>query len=285
MMKKDFILEVFILTIGCILIAIGIELFFNPHSIAPGGLTGLAIVINQLFNIPLWIINIGLNIPLFLIAYRVLSKQECVKTLLGIIMLSVSLWVVELFPPIYISDDLLLVCLFGGIILGTGVGLIIRINGTTGGTDLIGVIVNKISPNLKAPTVMGCCDGIVVLLSSIVSQSIEIGLYSGVTVFIVTYISNFIVEGGNVSSSFMIITSKEDEMAKAITEELSRGVTKIKCVGFYTNEEKYIIYSVVSKKQIVKLKKIIKNIDPKAFVIVSSNSETIGEGFKNIYVS
>lgn len=284
-MKKDFILEVLILAIGCMLIAFGIEVFFNPNSIAPGGLTGLAIVINKVFNIPLWIINIGLNIPLFLIAYKILSRKECIKTILGIILLSISLGIVALLPTIYISNDILLVCLFGGILLGIGTGLIIRINGTTGGTDLIGVIVNRISPNLKAPTVMGCCDAIVVLLSVLITGSIEIGLYSALTVFIVAYVSNLIVEGVNISSSFIIITNKPHEISQVINTELMRGVTMVKCVGFYTNEEKYVVYSVVSKKQIVKLKKIIKQIDPKAFIVVSNNSETIGEGFRNIYVS
>ena len=283
-MKKETIFELLQMVIGCFLMAIGFVLFFDPKNIAPGGITGLSIVISEVTKIPLSLINLSINIPLFLIAYKILSKKECGKTILGIILFSASLKIVEMFPELYISDDMMLISLFGSAILGIGLGIIIRIDGTTGGTDLIGVIMNKLFPQLKAPMVMGFADCIVVLLSCIITGSIEIGLYSGLSAFLVSNISNLVVDGLNTTTTFMIITEKSKEISDIIIPVLDRGATSIKGEGCYTGREKDILMVVVSKKQIVKLKKIVKKVDPSAFIITFNNNETIGEGFKNIYV-
>ena len=283
-MKKEIFFELLQMVIGCFLMAIGFVFFFDPKNIAPGGITGLSIVISEVTKLPLALINISINVPLFLLAYKILSKKECGKTILGIILFSASLKIVEMFPALHISDDMMLISLFGAAILGIGLGIIIRIDGTTGGTDLIGVIMNKLFPQLKAPIVMGCADCIVVLLSCIITGSIEIGLYSGLSAFLVSNISNLVVDGLNTTTTFMIITEKSKEISDIIIPVLDRGATSIKGEGCYTGREKDILMVVVSKKQIVKLKKIVKKVDPSAFIITFNNNETIGEGFKNIYV-
>lgn len=283
-MKKEIFFELLQMVIGCFLMAIGFVLFFDPKNIAPGGITGLSIVISEVTKIPLSLINLSINVPLFLLAYKILSKKECGKTILGIILFSASLKIVEMFPALHISDDMMLISLFGAAILGIGLGIIIRIDGTTGGTDLIGVIMNKLFPQLKAPMVMGFADCIVVLLSCIITGSIEIGLYSGLSAFLVSNISNLVVDGLNTTTTFMIITEKSKEISDIIIPVLDRGATSIKGEGCYTGREKDILMVVVSKKQIVKLKKIVKKVDPSAFIITFNNNETIGEGFKNIYV-
>lgn len=283
-MKKEIFFELLQMVIGCFLMAIGFVLFFDPKNIAPGGITGLSIVISEVTKLPLSLINLSINVPLFLLAYKILSKKECGKTILGIILFSASLKIVEMFPALHISDDMMLISLFGAAILGIGLGIIIRIDGTTGGTDLIGVIMNKLFPQLKAPMVMGFADCIVVLLSCIITGSIEIGLYSGLSAFLVSNISNLVVDGLNTTTTFMIITEKSKEISDIIIPVLDRGATSIKGEGCYTGREKDILMVVVSKKQIVKLKKIVKKVDPSAFIITFNNNETIGEGFKNIYV-
>ena len=283
-MKKDTFFELLQLVVGCFIMAIAYVLFFDPRNIAPGGLTGFSIVISEVTKLPLWIMNLALNIPLFLCAYKILSKKECAKTILGIVLFSTSLKIVAMFPEIHISDDMMLISLFGAAILGLGLGIIIRIDGTTGGTDLIGVIMNKLFPHLKAPIVMGVADCTVVLLSCLITGSLEIGLYSGLCAFLVSNVSNLVVDGLNTTTTFMIITEKSKEISDIIIPVLDRGATSIKGEGCYTGKEKDILMVVVSKKQIVKLKKIVRKVDPSAFIITFNNNETIGEGFKNIYV-
>lgn len=274
--------EITILLIGCFFMSISINMFLNPHNIAPGGLTGVSIIINTLTGFPIWIINIAFDIPLFLLAFRILSKKDATKTLLGIIFLTISLKITETLGNFQITDDVLLSSISGGIILGVALGLIFRINGSTGGTDLIGILANKAFPSLSVPTLMGFADACVVILSGIVSKNIEIALYSTISLYIIVKVSNIIVEGINTSSSFTIISDKYREIGIEITEELSRGATILKGSGFYTNKEKNILLVVVSKKQVVALKKLVKHIDPNAFIIITDIFEALGKGFKEI---
>lgn len=261
---------------------ISINMFLNPHNIAPGGLTGVSIIINTLTGIPIWLINISVDIPLFLFAFRILGKQDASKTLLGIIFLTLSLKLTENLTYVHITDDILLSSISGGIILGAALGLIFRINGSTGGTDLIALLANKFFPSLSIPTLMGFADGCVVILSGIVSRNIETALYSAISLYIIVKVSDIMVEGINTSSSFIIISDKYMEIGNAITDELKRGATILKGQGLYTGYEKNVLLVVVSKKQVITLRRLIKRIDPNSFIIISDIFDVLGEGFKEI---
>lgn len=274
--------EIIILLIGCFFMAISINMFLNPHNIAPGGLTGVSIIINTLTGFPIWLINIIFDIPLFLFAFRILGKKDATKTLLGIIFLTGSLKITENLGNIQVTNDVLLSSISGGIILGVALGLIFRINGSTGGTDLIGLLANKAFPSLSVPTLMGFADGCVVILSGVVSRNIEVALYSAIALYIIVKVSDIMVEGINTSSSFMIISDKYVEVGNAIKDELKRGATILKGQGLYTGSEKNVLLVVVSKKEVVTLKKLVKHTDPKAFIIISDIFEALGEGFKPI---
>lgn len=274
--------EIIILLIGCFFMAISINMFLNPHHIAPGGLTGVSIIINTLTGLPIWLINISFDIPLFLFAFRILGKKDATKTLLGIIFLTASLKITENFGNIQVTNDVLLSSISGGIILGVALGLIFRINGSTGGTDLIGLLSNKAFPSLSVPTLMGFADGCVVILSGIVSRNIEIALYSAITLYIIVKVSDIMVEGINTSSSFMIISDKYVEIGNSIKDELKRGATILKGQGMYSGSEKNVLLVVVSKKEVIILKKLVKHTDPNAFIIISDIFEALGEGFKPI---
>lgn len=274
--------EVIILMIGCLFMAISINMFLNPHNIAPGGLTGVSIIINTLTGLPIWMINVLFDIPLFLFAFRILGKKDATKTLLGIIFLTASLKITENLGNMQVTDDILLSSISGGIILGIALGLIFRINGSTGGTDLIGLLANRTFPSISVPTLMGFADGCIVILSGIVSRNIEIALYSAIALYIIVKVSDIIVQGINTSTSFTIISNKYNEVGKAITEELQRGATILKGQGLYTGNEKNVLLVVVSKKEVIALKKLVKHIDPNAFIIISDTFETLGEGFKSI---
>ena len=274
--------DIIILLVGCLLMSISINMFLNPHNIAPGGLTGVSIIINSLTGLPIWLINISFDIPLFILAFKILSKKDAFKTFLGIIFLTSSLKITENLAYLDVTDDVLLATISGAIILGISLGLIFRINGSTGGTDLIGILANKFFPSISVPMLMGFADGTIVLLSGIVSKNIEIALYSAIALYIIVKVSDIMVEGINTSSSFTIISDKYREIGMEITEELGRGATILKGSGFYTNKEKNVLLVVVSKKQVITLKKLVKNIDPNAFIIITDIFEALGEGFKEI---
>ncbi len=280
---KDFMYESLLLIVGCFLMALSCILFFDPHSIAPGGLTGLAVIINNLFGIPLWTFNLIFNIPLFIIAYKVLSKKECLKTLLGIVFFTLALNLCDKLSYLNITNDVLLATLSGSVILGLGLGIIFKIDGTTGGTDLIGLILNKLMPSISVPKLMGCADFTVVMLSIIATGKIEIGLYSALGLYIAVIVSDMVIQGIYSSKSFMIISNSSNEISNVILEKMSRGVTILSAKGGYTKEEKDALIVVVGKREVSALRKLVKSIDPNAFVVISDVHETLGEGFKQIY--
>ncbi len=281
-MKKDRItfLEIIILIVGCFLMAASLNLFFNPHSIAPGGLTGLAVVINTVSPIPLWVVNLVLNVPLFVLAFKILSRKDCVKTILGILLLTLALKVTANLSMIDVTNDIILAIISGSILMGFGHGLIFRINGTTGGTDLIGLLLNKYIPSLSVPVLMGAVDSIVVALSGIVTGKIEIALYSTLALYIIVKMSDLMIEGFDYSKSFMIISDKYKEINKIIMEDLERGATILNGEGAYTGSDKKVILVVVAKKEVVKLKKLVKEVDPNSFIIITDIHEAVGNGFK-----
>ncbi|GAA0237965.1 YitT family protein [Metaclostridioides mangenotii] len=281
-MKKDRITisEVLILVVGCFLMAASLNLFFNPHSIAPGGLTGLAVVINTISPIPLWVVNLVLNIPLFVLAFKILSRKDCIKTVLGILLLTLALKVTDNLAMIDVTNDIILAIISGSILMGFGHGLIFRINGTTGGTDLIGLLLNKYIPSLSVPVLMGIVDSVVVALSGIVTGRIEIALYSTLALYIIVKMSDLMIEGFDYSKSFMIISDKYKEINQIIIEDLERGATILNGEGAYTGSDKKVILVVVAKKEVVKLKKLVKETDPNSFIIITDIHEAVGNGFK-----
>lgn len=271
--------EAFLLALGCFLIAIALNLFFDPFNIAPGGISGLSIVISSVTNLSLSFLSLLFNIPLFLIACKILSKKDMIKTLAGVTLLTLCLKLTSSLSNLTVTNDLLLATISGSVLLGVGLGIIFRINGTTGGTDLIGLLINKFLPFISSAVLMGIADFIVVVLSGIISKEIEIALYSALSVYLIVKVIDFIVIGFNYSKSFMIISDNTVEISNAIINNLGRGATLLKATGAYTNNEKNVVLVVISKRQVVTLKKLIKSIDPNAFIIVSDVHEALGEGF------
>lgn len=280
--KKLTLNEIISMILGCLIMSVSLNMFFEPHSIAPGGLTGLAIVIKEVIPIPLWAINLIFNIPLFILAYKILSKKDCLKTIIGIVFLTIGLKFTSGLAEINATSDPILAAICGSILMGISLAFIFRINGSTGGTDLIGLLANKFFPNLSIAILMGIADLLVVVLSGITSGQIEIALYSAVSLYVIVKVTDLFIDGFNYSKSFTIISDKHLEISTAIMEELERGATLLKGSGAYTGNDKDIILVVVSKKQVITLKKLVKSIDPHAFVIISDIHEALGDGFKKI---
>lgn len=273
--------ELIILAIGCFIMSIGLNMFLEPYTIASGGLTGLAIILKSLFGTPLWVINLVFNIPLFIFGVKILGKSDATKTLIGILLLTFFLKITEQLTISNATNDVLLSSIAGGIVVGISLGMLFRIDASTGGTELACLILNKIFPFISISVFMFIIDGIVIILAGLVSRNIETALYATISLYISVKISDAIVEGFNFSKSFIIITDKPNKVSNVIIGTLERGVTVLEGRGGYTNEKKDVLLVVVSRREEIHLKRIVNDIDPMAFIIINNAHEVLGEGFSN----
>lgn len=267
------------LGVGVFLLAIGLTFFLEPNTIAPGGVTGFAIVLKKITGIPVYLTNLAINIPLFIIGMIILGKNFGWKTLYATALLSLFL---KIIPIQAVTPDLLLSSIFGGLVSGIGLGIVFKFGGTTGGTDLAGSILNKLFPSLSLSTFMMAIDVVVVAFAGIVDKKVETSLYSVISLFITIKVIDLILEGIGYLKGFLIITSKPEEISKKIMEDLDRGVTLFKGKGMYTKEEKDVLLCVVNRSQFAKTKDIVYDIDKDAFIMVTEMSEVLGEGFEEI---
>ncbi|MCF6463853.1 YitT family protein [Clostridium sp. Cult1] len=267
------------LGVGVFLLAIGLTFFLEPNTIAPGGVTGFAIVLKKITGIPVYLTNLAINIPLFIIGMIILGKNFGWKTLYATALLSLFL---KIIPIQAVTPDLLLSSIFGGLVSGIGLGIVFKFGGTTGGTDLAGSILNKLFPSLSLSTFMMAIDVVVVAFAGIVDKKVETSLYSVISLFITIKVIDLILEGIGYLKGFLIITSKPEEISKKIMEDLDRGVTLFKGIGMYTKEEKDVLLCVVNRSQFAKTKDIVYDIDKDAFIMVTEMSEVLGEGFEEI---
>ncbi len=277
--KYKVVLEYIGITIGCIFIAIALNAFTVPNKIAPGGVSGLSTVIFYITKIPVGITMLALNIPLFILGLRTLGKSMGIKTLYGTIALSVFVDYIFILPTF--TSDLLLASVFGGIILGLGLGIVFRFGGTTGGTDLAAAIVNKYIPGFTVGTILMVIDFFVVLVAGLVFKQAEISLYSLISLFISIKVMDFVQEGLGYAKAFFIISNNPEEISKVVIKELDRSVTSLSGQGMYTREDRQVLLCVVHRAQVNRLKELVHGVDKKAFVILTEVREVLGEGFKD----
>ena len=267
------------IALGVFMMAVSLNFFLEPNTIAPGGVTGLAIVIKSIAGIPVYLTNLLINIPLFIIGVITLGKAFGVKTLFATVVLS---FFMKIVPHEVVTQDLLLSSVFGGVLLGLGLGVVFKSGGTTGGTDLAGAILNKYFPQFSTASFMMTIDIIVVAVAGIVARKIETSLYSVIALYVTMKVIDLILEGLGYVKAFLIITEKPEEISQVIMDELDRGVTLFNGKGMYTKENKDILLCVVNRSQFTKVKDIVNMVDTKAFLMVTDMYEVIGEGFEEI---
>ena len=280
--RKPLWLEYLMIIVGTGLMSLAINSVFDASGMVTGGFSGIAIIIKAwtkgLVNggIPLWVTNCVLNIPLFFIAWRVKGFSFIKKAILGEVSLSVWLAIQPVFH--LAGDDVLLAALYGGVIQGIGIGLVFLGGGTTGGTDMMAAIIQKFLQHYSISQIMQIIDGAVVVVGMYVF-GIHKALYAIIAVYLVTKVSDGLIEGLKFSKAVYIITEKPKEIAEMIMEDLDRGATGINAKGMYSGQDKLMLFVVVNKKEIVMLKEKVDEIDPQAFVIVTDAREVHGEGF------
>lgn len=280
--SRTIIKEYFMITIGTALIAFSVASIYDPSGFVTGGFSGLAIIVKQLTaelvpgGVPLALTNLILNIPVFLIAIRLKGWNYIVKTLFGTVMLSFWLGVLPVIP--IAEGDFLLTALYGGIVMGAGIGLVFLSQATTGGTDLIAAIIQHFWRHYSIADIMQVIDAVIVLAGAYLF-GIQMVLYAVISIYLVSKISDGIIEGLKFSKAAFIITSKPDEVSQILMDDLSRGVTGLSAKGMYSGQKKNMLFCVVSRKEIVRLKELTLSLDPDAFVIVTDVREVLGEGF------
>jgi len=275
MIKQRSIYDYVLIIVGTLLTALSFNFFLVPHRIAPGGVSGIATVLYYLFRIPIGFTMLLLNIPLFIIGIKQLGGGFGLRTLIATVLLSLF---TDLVKVPSLTEDPILASVYGGVLMGTGLGIVFRANATTGGTDLFAKILHNFFPIIGIGWVMFIIDFLVVLAAAIVFGPSE-ALYALASLYISARLIDLILEGLNAAKAFIIISDHSAEISQKIMEELDRGVTLLHGKGAYTMREKDVILCVINRAQVSKLKSLVVSIDPAAFVLVADVREVMGEGF------
>lgn len=283
MAKRKTAFEYGMITVGTLIMAVGINMFYRPNSLVTGGVTGSAIMIESLtraagFPIPVWLTNLVANVPLFMLGAKAFGFKQMIKTAFATAALTAWLYVTETLPSLA-AGDLILASVFGGVLGGAGLGLVFRCMATTGGSDLAASVIHTLAlPHVTISKIMFVIDAVIITLGLFVFGP-EKAMYAIIAVFVSVKVIDAIQEGFSFAKAAFIISERSDDIAVVIMEEIRRGVTGLSGRGMYTKRDKNVLLCVVSSKEIVKIKKLVHQIDQKAFVIVADVREVMGEGF------
>lgn len=269
---------------GTAIYAFGLHYFIIPNQLMEGGVTGIALLLNYSLNLPPSYTTLILNIPLFFIGWKVFGRNAMVYTIIGTVGVSLFLWIMERLiawqwvVPIQLDQDNLLAALYAGVTIGAGLGIVFRYGGTTGGIDIVARILHKMRGASMGQIIL-TFDAIVIGLSLFYIEKEKV-LYTLVAVFIASRVIDFLTEGTYAARAFTIVTDVAPFMADAITKEMDRGVTLFKARGAYSKSSKEVVYCVVYRHELRKLKALVRQIDPKAFIVIHDVQDVLGEGFK-----
>ncbi|AIZ60592.1 YitT family protein [Bacillus safensis] len=278
MLKEIRLKNIVFILIGSAIFSFGLVHFNMQNNLAEGGFTGITLLLYFLFHIDPSISNLVLNIPIFFIGWKMLGRTMFTYTIVGTVSLSVFLAIFQRFQiHMPLQHDLALAALFAGVFIGTGLGIIFKFGGTTGGVDIIARLINKHYQVAMGRT-MFIFDACVITIS-LTYLNYKEAMYTLVAVFVAAKVIDFMQEGAYAAKGAMIISEKDDIIQKKITDEMERGVTILKGVGSYTKQERNVLYCVVPKNELVHLKSVVTSVDPHAFVSVSDVHDVLGEGF------
>lgn len=274
---KKIIINFVGLVIGTFLMACSTTFFLLPNKLSTGGFSGLSTIAYYLLNIPVGTAMIILNVPLFLLAFFRVGKKFIAKSIIGTILLSGFIDILERFPAV--THDRFLACIYGGIIMGIGTSIVLKVNGSTGGSDLLSYIIRSFNDKFRSGDLIIIIDTIIITLSILVFKEIEIGLYSAIAIYLMGKMIDIVFEGVNFTKVLFIVSDKYEEIAKVIGDNIKRGSTGIYAKGMHSNENKVMLFCVGSRNEIIAIKKIATQIDKKAFIVIFNAREAWGKGF------
>ena len=262
---------------GSLISGIAINTFLIPHHLFSGGVSGVAMILYFLFDWPIGLQIIVLNIPIFYAAYRLLDRDYVICGVFGMLIFSVATDATRFLSTINLVDDTLLAAIYGGVITGIGSGMIFRVSGSAGGTDTIATIIKKYySLNVG---LVGFSINVFLMLVAAVLFGVKPAMYTLLSFFVGSRVTDTVIEGINRKKTILIISEMNIEIAEAILEEVGRGATLLEGTGAYTGQDKKVLFVVVTLTQIAKIKFIVEKVDPHAFMIVQDAAEVLGHGF------
>lgn len=279
--KSEYVIKYAVITLGAMLFAAGFQFFLYPNAIIVGGVSGIAMIINMLTKLPVGLLSIVLNIPLFLIAWKQFGTRFVVSSFIGMLLSSVF---VDIFAAIQYSatNDMLLACIIGGAVKGLGLGMIYYAGATTGGSDIVAKFVRRRFPYVNFGTIVLLTDCVIIAVFALVFDKVEAAMYAVIAMFIVSKVIDLVLYGIDNSNVCYIISNESAKITDAITERLNRGVTILEGQGAYSHQNKQVLLCVIKRHQIAEIRKLIRDIDINAFFIVTDAKNVFGRGFGDI---
>ena len=277
------IIDLAIILFGSALYALGVHSFVSPNNIAPGGVTGIAVVLTSLLPVKVGTLILAFNIPLIILGFIFLNKSTMIKTLISVAAVTFFTDYLGQYVPTYSAEggNGIVAALFGGALMGIGLGLNYQREGTTGGTDIVTKIIQRFHPDMKLSVITGALDILVVCFGMLVYKDINVVLFAVVAIFVQSKVIDFIVYGTQESRFLMIFSEHSKEIAKKLLEQ-GRGVTLFKAEGAYSGDERQVIATAVHRTAYSKVKRIVRETDPQAFVVMTSAAEVFGQGFTKL---
>ena len=267
-----------LVVVGLLVAAAAYRMYLIPNQVVNGGFTGVGQRLNHATGISVGLVNIALNVPLFLISMKSMGLRFGVRSLLAMVLMSLLIDHIPLPPA---TDDMLLASVYGGAISGIGFGLILRGNATTGGTDMLASLLHRLVPVIKVSYAIFMIDGLVIIASAFVFEA-QAAMYGLISAFLCNVLIDLVLEGPNSAHSYFIISDKSEAIAEKIMREMNRGVTGLEAVGMYSQQHKQVLLCVVNRFEAMRLRHIIFEVDPHAFVVANKAKEVLGEGFKSM---
>ena len=271
--------NILMIILGSAIFSFGFVHFNMQNELGEGGFSGITLILYFVFHLDVSVMNLVLNIPMFILGWKLLGRRVFYYTLIGTFSVSVFLKISQIYEiQLGINDDLFLASLFAGVFIGVGLGIIFRAGGTTGGVDIIAGLAQKYL-GWRMGRTMFMFDAVVIMVSWLTFLDIRSMMYTLVAVFVGARVIDFVQEGAYAARGAFIISDHQDAIANRITNEMDRGVTVLKGYGHYTKKDREVLYCVISKNEIIRLKTIISSVDPHAFVSVTEMNDVMGEGF------
>ena len=279
---REKLIDIIFGIVGIFIMSVGVHCFLVPANIAPGGLTGVGIMLQYLWDWPIGLTTFLINVPIFLLGWKYLGKKYTIQSLAAVLVSSVMLdYVVAPWLPMY-TGERLLGSVFGGIFMGAGLGMVFLRGYSTGGTDAISFLLQLKFPHMPIGRALMLVDGIILIASIWVFGNVEAGLFGIVALFFQTKLIDSMVYGSEHGQMFLIMSEKNMEIKDRIFEDIDRGATLLKGVGAYTMQDREVLLCAARKSEFGQIKRIVREVDPNAFYIVTEVSQILGEGFKPV---
>ena len=275
---RELVLSYLQIALGCLIGGASYPMFMTPNRIAPGGLTGLATILNYLWGLPIGTVSLVMNIPLFLIGFHAMGRVFVFRSLVATVLFSLCIDILPLQP---VTMDPLLATLYGGVLLGVGLGLILRGGATTGGTDMVARLVHRRIPAVSVGAFLFAIDCVVVLAAGFIMGTSE-ALYALICIYLSSRVIDVVMIGFTGNKACLVISPSWEKISQRVMKEMDRGVTQLSARGGYTGEARPTLLCVVSRMEVTHLKRIIREEDEGAFVIIMEAHEAIGDGFSGL---